>query len=204
MQVDSTAIAVPTEPGTPFEGGFYAGRFRIGEQLFALIVAPKAAGELTECAWLPEYRDVPGATSCCDGLANTEAMAAAGSTTAQGARALDIGGFSDWYVPSRDELELLYRNLKPTTEENACSFRDGDNPSSAPTGYPYAEASPAQTSAQAFQAGGSEAFEAAWYWSSTQYSRGYAWGQGFGLGLQLSGGKSWAGGRARAVRRFSL
>ena len=42
-----------------------------------------------------------------------------------------------------------------------------------------------------------------WYWTSTQYSRSYAWAQHFADGGQLSYGKGLEF-RARAVRRFFL
>ncbi|MGN7007221.1 DUF1566 domain-containing protein, partial [Neisseria sp. P0008.S004] len=90
------------------------------------------------------------------------AMKDAGNNAAEWALQLNIAGHTDWYLPSRDELELCYRNLKPTDENNWASFRDGDNPSSLPTGYPYTEQSPQQTSATAFQGGGSEAFAEDW------------------------------------------
>jgi hypothetical protein len=197
----SPATRLPAELGAPCEGGFYAGQIRVGDQVFALVVSPKEAGDSPDHKWLDRYEEVPGATSCFDGMANTAAMAAAGSVLANTVRSLSINGFADWYLPSRDELELIYRNLKPTTQANSCSFRDGDNASSVPAGYPYTEAAPAQTPAQAFQAEGAEAFERDWYWSSTQYSQGYAWGQNFSCGDQYGNGKKYEG-RARAVRRF--
>jgi len=40
-----------------------------------------------------------------------------------------------------------------------------------------------------------------WYWTSTQYSAGYAWGQYFSHGGQHDSSK-WDEARARAVRRF--
>jgi hypothetical protein len=49
-----------------------------------------------------------------------------------------------------------------------------------------------------------EKLETAWYWSSTQFSRDYAYLQDFGLGGTDDSYKSWEGGRARAVRRFRL
>ena len=193
--------AIPTVPGTPFEGGFYVGRFRIGNDTFALIVSPQASGELPRGPWGAYGTNVPGTSSCCDGLANTLALAESGNAQAKEALALDIAGHTDWYLPSRDELELMYRALKPTAQESICSFRDGDNPSSLPAGYPYTESEPAQTEAEAFRKGGAEALEAGWYWSSTQCSAFTAWFQHFVDGGQFDYAKDYEL-RARAVRRF--
>jgi len=202
VNVDNPSILVPAEFGTPFEGGFYGGKIRSGEKIFAVVWAPKALGE-TSMIWLPSYKDVPNATSCFHSMDNTVAMAEAGSPLGQWARGLDIDGKTDWCIPARDVLELGYRYLKPTTYENSTSFRDGDNPSSLPAGYPYTEQLPAQTTAEAFRKGGAEAFEEAWYWSSTQYSSHYAWTQGFDDGGQYYYDKKFEA-RARAVRLIQL
>lgn len=197
-----TQAALPTTAGTPFAGGFYAGRFQIDGTEYALIVAPKAQGE-HQAVWGKYGQDIEGARSYNDGRANTEAMAEAGSALAQWALQLDIEGHSDWYLPSRDELELCYRNLKPTEDENYCTWRDGDNPSSLPLGYPYTADSPAQAADPAFQDDGDEAFQPVTYWSSTQYSPGNAWVQHFGGGYQNYGHKVGTR-RAVAVRRFKV
>lgn len=189
-----------TKPGEAFGGGFYVGRFRVGSAEYALVVAPKSVGEI-EGEWGNYGFDVPGARSCCDGAANTSAMKEAGSELASVIAGLDINGFRDWYLPSRDELEMCFRNLKPTQDENYCTFRDGDNPSSIPVGYPYTTQEPAQTAVDAFMTGGAEAFDPGWYWSSTQYSRHNACGQNFDNGDQDSNDKDGKL-RARAVRRF--
>ncbi|MFC0709244.1 3'-5' exoribonuclease domain-containing protein [Azorhizophilus paspali] len=193
-----TRFAIPTTPGTPFEGSFYVGRFMLNAVEYALIVSPKAQGELDEAAW-----GVDGATSCNDGLANTQAMATAGSDMARRMLALDIAGFTDWYLPSRDELELCYRNLKPTDRKNCRSFCDGDNPSSLPAGYPYTADNPAKTTASPFIAAGEEAFEPQWYWASTQSGPTRAWTRHFNDGYQDDAPKDNAL-RARAVRRFKV
>lgn len=193
---------LPTQPGTPFAGGYLVGIVDHAHQRYALIVSP-IEGELEGC-WHEQYRtDVPGAISCFDGHLNTIAMAEGGSNLAKAALALDINGFRDWYLPARDELELLYRHLKPTEDHNTCSFRDGDNPSSVPAGYPYTEEAPAQTSALDFQQGGAQALQDVWYWSSTQYSANDAWTQHFDGGNQFNDGKVYQG-RARAVRKFLI
>ena len=176
-------IQVPADIGTPFEGGFYGGKIRIGLAIFAIVWAPKAEGEITG-KWLDSYTDVPGATSCFDSMANTRAMAEAGSPIALKALAASIGGHTDWRIPARDVLEMGYRYLKPTTRENFCSFRDGDNASSIPASYPYTEADPVQTTVESFQQGGAEAFDDVWYFSSTQHSEAYAFSQDFDDGFQ--------------------
>jgi hypothetical protein len=188
--------------GTPFEGGFLAGLFRLNGSTYAMIVSPKAQGELEEAAWGPYGENIPGAQSYNDGLANTQAMAKAGSDLARWMLALDIGGFSDWYLPSCDELEIIYRNLKPTAYSNYV-YRHGENPSSVPVGYPYTENSPTQTAVEAFRHGGAEALEDEWYWSSSQFSADNAWGQHFGDGGQGILDKPDEG-RARAVRRLLI
>ena len=103
--------------GTSMAGGFYAGRVKIGEQVFALIVAPKADGEHADIVWNDSRETVDGALSYNDGLANTHAMAAAGSKLAQWSLDLHIAGHDDWYLPSQDELEILYPKPKPNTQQ---------------------------------------------------------------------------------------
>jgi hypothetical protein len=191
--------------GTAMGGGFYAGRIRIDGQLYALVVAPKAEGQHDDTVWGQYGRDVPGAKSYYDGLANTNAMAEAGSKLAQWARSLRISGCDDWYLPSQDELEIIYRNLKPTKETNSQYMRSGMNLSAIEPTRPYTPTEPAQTQAEAFQSGGAEAFDDVWYWSSTQHASSsyYAWSQRFydgGQSYDYTYGKL----RARAVRRLPL
>jgi len=198
-----TALSLPAI-GAPLLGGFYAGLFDLDNEIHALIVSPKAQGQFAGVEW-GEYGQSIDATSCFDGHANTHAMAATGNKTAASILALSIAGNDEglWYIPSRDELEICYRNLKPTSQKNYCSYRDGDNPSSAPVGYPYTAENPAQTSAELFQADGAEAFDTAWYWSSTQYSAINAYVQHFDAGSQ-DGTRKGNGCRVRAVRRVSV
>lgn len=192
---------IPTVPGTPFAGGFYAGRIMKDGIEHAVIVAPKAEGDHDDEEWGSYGKEIEGAGSFFDGAANTRAMAAAGYPLAVWALSLAIAGFNDWHLPSRDELEICYRNLKPTTESN-WRYR-GDNPSSVPVGYPYSPDEPVQAACELFQAGGEEAFEDCWYWSSTQSSADYAWAQVFSVGYVNDDDKDGEF-RARAVRTIPV
>ncbi|MHA7918257.1 Lcl C-terminal domain-containing protein [Alloalcanivorax xenomutans] len=188
--------------GMAIEGGFFSGIIQLPTGLHGLVMSP-AAGDLDESPWGESGQLIEGATSCFDGMTNTQAMAESGSDLAQRILALDISGLKDWYIPARDELELMYRNLKPTTRANFVSFRDGDNASSVPAGYPYTKEEPAQTSVAALREGSPDALRSAVYWASTQYSANYAWDQCFADGNQLNCHKGNAF-RARAVRRFLI
>jgi hypothetical protein len=196
---------VPTTIGTPFAGGFYAGLICSDSDVYAVIVSPKDGGEHDAAVWNESTDRIAGAQSYFDGLSNTQAMAASGSEIAKWALGLNMNSFDDWYLPSRDELEVIYRAMKPTGEENYASFRDGENQSSAPVAYAYTKQVPAQTKSDVFQQGGAEAFEAQWYWTSTQCAgnSGIAWVQGFYDGDQSSLHKNYEL-RARAVRRLKI
>lgn len=174
-------------------GGFYMGIVQKDGQHMAIIKAPKAQGE-TKGVWGP-YDEI-AAASCVDGAANTKAMAEADSDLAKWALGLNIDGLTDWHLPARDVLELCYRNAKPGTRMNLCSFRDGDNPSSIPPGYPYTDQSPAPTENPLFKEGGDEAFETDYYWSSTQYSADNAYYRRF-----RDGSTGWSG-KGRKLRAF--
>lgn len=191
--------------GDALGGGYYSGLIRIGDDVHALIVSPREHGEFDSVRLLDSAQPVPGADSFADGLANTRALAEAGSELAAKVLALEINGVGGWAIPARDQLELLYRNHKPTAEENWCSYRDGENPSSVPFGGLYTEDSPAQTGVEVFRDGSSEAFSEAWYWSSTfiPASSGAAFLQLFSGGHQ-DYVSSYDRDRARAVRTIKL
>ncbi|WP_448120050.1 DUF1566 domain-containing protein [Pseudomonas veronii] len=169
--VEKAAPAVTTPAiGQAYGGGFVTGITRdpVTGQRFLNITAG-AEHELVG-KWGEYGEKIEGADSFTDGLANTKAMAAAGSELAAKVLTLSIEGFTDWAIPARDVQELQYRHFKPTTEENWADARSGDNPNSEPVGLLYSEEDPAQTVHAAFQEGGAEAFRDTWYWSSSQRS----------------------------------
>ncbi len=188
--VEKAAPAVTTPAiGQAYGGGFVTGITRdpaTGKR--SLHITAGAEHELVG-KWGEYGVKIEGADSFTDSLANTQAMAAAGSELAVKVLALDIGGLIDWAIPARDVQELQYRHFKPTTEENWANSRNGDNPNSEPVGLLYSEEDPVQTIHPAFQEGGPEAFRDTWYWSSSQRSANYAFGMYFGVGVQYDDDK---------------
>jgi hypothetical protein len=121
---------------------------------------------------------------------------------AQFCEGLSIGGYSDWYLPARYELDIAYENLKPTTDSNNTSW--GINPYSVPERTVNRTAgAPARTSVAAFQSGGAEAFVAGIHWSSTENSSTNAWRLNFLNGDQSNLNKTFIE-RVRAFRKLAL
>lgn len=181
MNAPVPLITIPhsTPLGTRLDQGWLAGRIRRADKLIGVVVPPKAERAVGRMPWADKLDRVREAESYFDGEANTAAMSRAGSQLAT--MALDRG----LYVPARDELETIYRTLKPGTF--TCNqWRAGDNPSSDPAGYPYTEDDTLQTAVLEFRPGGAEAFEERIYWSSTQFRdwSDYAWFQDFVDGSQ--------------------
>jgi len=116
--IDSPAVTVPEVPGTPFAGGQYVGRIFVLNKPFALIAPLKGEGELAATKWGSTKKNVTGALSYNDGLANTVAMAEAGSSLGQWARELRIGGKDDWYLMSRLDALVCFGELPDQFERD--------------------------------------------------------------------------------------
>ena len=178
MQTTATAAAIPsgitlatsTPTGQTIPVAIGTRCFALGGTLGAIIARPDGtnyglivadAEHETTGEWGNYAQDVTGAGNT-DGMAATEAMAAAGSAIAKAARALTVGGHTDWRIPTRLELLSLYIH--------------------APKGL-FSEDN--------------------YYWSCSQYSRYYAFCQGFEYGgsTALIKGNEF---RARPVRSIQL
>lgn len=158
--------------GQAYEGGYYAGQISTagnGVADYNLVIAPQSTGEsITE--WKTTRTATSGTSSVIDGPTNSSNMNNASHPAAQFCEGLSIGGYSDWYMPAKNELEVCYYNLKPGTATNDTS--SGTNTNAVPSrGSNYTTSVPAQTTATDFKAGGSQAFgSASDYWSSTEFS----------------------------------
>jgi hypothetical protein len=89
------------------------------------------------------------------------------------------GVYNDWYLPSKDELQLMYANLQrfgcstntpSATDSDLCATRKGN-------------------------------FLTTWYWSSTELTSNHAWYLNFNVGNQSGNGKNGTY-NVRAVRAF--
>ena len=191
--------------GDAYGGGYFAGQINISGTIYNLVVAPKASGT----AALPWQNStipfVSVGTSVVDGLYNTNTMAALGLEweAATFCKGLTIGGYTDWYLPSRNEYEVLFYYLKPGTFTNSTSYGANANAvAPEPINTNHTATNPPQTSATAYKTGGSEAFSALYNWTSTEASATNAFQQNmtaFGGAVGTNGKFSAAS--FRAIRR---
>ena len=182
----SNSVTPAMQPGDAFGGGYFAGQISTagnGIADYNLVVGPVASAQNASKQWKIVNTSTAGTSSVIDGPANSAAMNDVTHPAAQFCEGLTIGGFSDWYMPAKNELEVCYYNLKPTTGSNNTS--SGTNTNAVPSrGSNYTTGTPAQTSATDFKDTGAEDFAAAMYWSSTEASAMYAWRQTFVSGDQ--------------------
>jgi hypothetical protein len=192
--------------GDAFGGGFFAGQISTAGNSIAdynLVVGPVASAQNSSKQWKTTNTSTTGTSSVIDGPTNSSNMNNASHPAAQFCEGLTIGGFSDWYMPAKNELEVCYYNLKPTTTSNTTA--SGINANAVPArASNYTTGNPSQTSATAFVTStGSEAFAAGNYWSSTQLSSLYAYRQYFDDGGQSTPYKNYSF-RVRAIRRVAV
>jgi hypothetical protein len=189
-------VPPPTVIGQAYGGGYYAGKISTtanGVATHYLIVAPKSTGEASGKTW-GTVGVTTGITSVINGPTNTTSLNALGANyqAAQYCVGLNAGaglnGYIDWYMPAKNELEVLYYFLKPTTDVNNTGGGSNANAvSPEPVSQNYTTGSPAQTSAtgvNGFRDGETNAFASGYYWTSTESNADNAWIQAFGSGNQ--------------------
>jgi hypothetical protein len=200
---NSITTALPTI-GSAFGGGFFAGQIGVSSvATHNLVVGPKSSAQTTN-QWKIEATATAGTSSDIDGPTNSSNMNNASHPCAQFCEALNVGGFSDWYMPAKNELEICYFNLKPNTTLNVTY--SGINPNAVPArASNYTTGDPAQTSAAAFiTSTGSDFFDAVNYWSSTSSGTLYAKSQQFNAGYQRQDFYKDTSRSVRAVRRVAV
>lgn len=149
------------QPGDAMAGGFWFGRMTINSQVYDLIVAD--ASTRTSTLWSSAPSDYAGVSpALISGWEIWNAINLQGSGTFEAAvycDGLNSGGFTDWYLPSRWELDILYRTLKPGVAANVTNIVA--NPYMVAmeglfTGQ-YTTSNPPQTANPLFKTGGAQA-----------------------------------------------
>jgi hypothetical protein len=219
MFMNQRSFFVEPAIGDAYEGGFYAGLFSMngdGVATHRLVVASKSVGEFSG-NWSGN-NNTTGATSLIDGAANTALMAGQ-STIGANCANLVTGGYDDWYMPSRKEMELLYFYFKPDTNQNNTQMPRGGNSFAVPqrSNYTTSPSIPPRTPLAAWQAdatggGGAQFFNRGTdgsapplYWDSTELAANKANRREFRTGYYANLGayKSYQG-LTRAVRKVAI
>ena len=205
----SNSITTTPAIGQAFGGGYFAGQIGVsGVATYNLVIGPFASTNNTSKKWKNANSATPGASSDINGPQNTADMVANGNSTVYPAAwfcdDLVVGGYSDWYMAAKNELEVCYRNLKP--EITANNTTSGANNNAVPITGVYTALDPLQTSVTAFKSGGSEAFTTSTYWTSTQNGTYYGWKQSLNNGWQLTNGYAYKDSAAavRGIRRVAV
>jgi hypothetical protein len=161
-------------------GGFVF--YVTGDGLHGLEAAPEDIGgnaTATSVAWgcYPNLLSGMNETGVGSGAHNTSQrdLCSDASTAAKAAAAYEFNGYTDWFLPSKAELDLMYHELADT-DNNDTNSGVGDD-------------------------GNLGGFASDYYWSSSQGNSSGAWGQHFDGGDQFDNDKRSAY-RVRAVRAF--
>lgn len=162
--------------GDAYEGGFFAGYISHTANSVAthrLILSPKSSGESSSNLKIEDPVSTLSGMSAYDGVTNTGILSATGnSDAADFVTGLSIGGYSDWYIGTLVEMQIVYFHLKPATWTNWAGR--GTNAYQVPerttdwdsTSSPGAD--PAQTTLTDFQTGGGEDLSTAFHWTSSE------------------------------------
>jgi len=205
-----TTISPPSAIGAAYQGGYYAGSISTaanGVADYYLVIGPKSSAQAQTSpptyTWKTSMSSDPGTTSVIDGPGNSTIMNNASYPAAQFCKGLSVGGYSDWYMPAKNELDVCFYNLKARNDDNYTNV--GTNLNAVPSrSSNYTVSNPALTSATIFQSPNSEAFTTAAYWASTEYGANYGWFQNMASGQQGGSTKTDTYKYTRAVRRVAV
>lgn len=178
-----TEVVVPSiTPGTKMVGGYWGGRIQIGASQYDLIISPNPmSGDFPDMSWSIEARepytywdfDIEFNSSQNDGWSIMESAKAAGVSsyaTLSVFAGITSSGYTDWYLGSLQEMEIIYRNLKPGSTANVTTA--GTNPSAVPPTTNYTTSLPAQTTVTSFRAANVNAFREEVYMTCSRGASG--------------------------------
>lgn len=191
--------------GNTIGGGYYAGVVSYSNNSVAthhIIVAPRSPGQIYGQLH-PDASVNANSRSVIDGFANTNNMA---SGAKEYFRGLTIGGYTDWYIPSRWESDQTYFVFKPGTNS---PYIGGDSGQIGGYAVPYRSfTSPSQTSVLIFRDGSSQNYAVNQYWTSTCFPPGdfdnYNYIQQYTGGRNNSGDRNNGNRFIRAIRRVPV
>ena len=126
----------------PWEGGYYAGRILYNSTTYSLYV--KSSDEIGTSRWRTSDTWITGADDGDDGYQNTQDMLTAGNCPA--ATAASDG---DWYLPSKNELDVILDNLAPANAPAGSGFETPGNPAFDTETYYWASTEISYTNAHA-------------------------------------------------------
>lgn len=209
----SASNSITTVPviGQSFGGGYYGGSISTagnGVADYYLVVSDKSVGEAYGQKW-GTMDVITSRTSFINGPSNSAYLAAQGASyePATFCENLNTGGYTDWYLPAKNELEVCYYNLKPGTSNNSTSSGSNANAvSPEPSSTSYTTSSPSQTTATNFRTGASsqEFTTDNYYWTSTESDQVSALCQIFTTGNQTNQTKEYTANYTRAIRRVAI
>ena len=202
----------PTVIGQAYGGGYYGGKINVSGTQYYLVVADITVGQVYAKKWATTDTTT-GITSVINGPSNSASLSALGSgyEAARFCEDLNTGGYTDWYLPAKNELATIYYFLKPSTDlNNTASGSTANAVSPQPVSTNYSSGSPAQTSATNFQNGASsQEFSITGgsnggYWTSTENGFNTGWRQAFKNGDQDYYTKNTVEFFTRAIRRVAV
>ena len=82
--------------------------------------------------------------------------------------AIELGGYSDWYIPAMHEQQIVYTTLKPTSTNSETSY--GNIPVAVPPRDHYSLTDPAKTGNALFEDGGAQNYKKG---STSDHHSGY-------------------------------
>ena len=108
------------ELGGYYFGGYYAGIID-DKSLYHIIVSSKLGNGIYQYG---EFGSNPIFSSTVNGWSSSNLMLLGDYPAAKFCRGLNIGGYSDWYLPAIDELSLLYQLFQSNVLSNEQQLKD--------------------------------------------------------------------------------